>query len=181
MRFASVFLLLLAVPGCAGSGAKNTVVSEAEFPSSALRRSAAAIDSYPAREVFFVLPSAPRCLTASAQATVTGETIMKQPEPQKICFIVEKPISLPSAPAAWYELARNSSSDWELSGSVTACTSDTSPFQKLAAGVYRIRLTTFAEKEFSVRFTLDIPRARFFVSYEEAADYMRSLDEQRKK
>ena len=181
MRHTAVFLLLLSVSGCAGSGAKDTIVSEAEFFSAALRRSDAAIDSYPAREVFFVLPSASACLTASAEATVAGETIMKQPEKEKVCFVVEKTISLPSAPVTWYELARNSSSDWELSESVTACTSATSPFQKLAAGIYRIRLTTFAEQAFSVRFRLDIPRARFFVTYDAAADYMRSLDEQRKK
>ena len=181
MRLVSAFLLFVSLLGCAGSGAKDTVVSEASFAASALRRSAAAIDGYPAREVFFVLPSAADCLTASAQASTAGETILKQPEQEKVCFVIEKPVVLPSAPGTWFELARNSSADWELSERITVCTSAASPFQKLTAGVYRIRLTTFAEKEFSVRFTLDTPRGRFFVSYDEAADYMRSLDEQRKK
>lgn len=182
MRHAAGFLLLFVViQGCAGSGVKDAVVSEASFSASALNRSAAAIDSYPAREVFFVLPDAPPCLSVSAKASSAGETIMKQPEAAQVCFIVEKAISLPSSPVTWYELAGNSSADWTLSDSVTVCTSASSPFQKLTAGIYRMRLTTFADKEFSVRFSLDTPRVRFFVSYDEAADYMRSLNEQRKK
>ena len=100
--------------------------------------------------------------------------------PQKVCFSVEKPVRVSSS-AAYYELGKNNTSDWELKNSITICSEENSPFQKLAAGIYRLRLTTFSKKDFTAHLSLGVTGIRFFISHGEAEDYTRALNEQRKK
>lgn len=174
------FCLLLA-SGCAGTDTRTPVVSEQRFESALLRASETSIDSYPARELFFVLPTEVPCLSVSAKGTTKGETILKEPQSENICIILEKPVRIPSDRVTYYELARNFSSDWDIKENAEVCSSGTNPFQKLTAGIYRIRMSTFSQKPFTAAVTLSAQRARFFPTYDESDAYRRSLDEQRNK
>ena len=165
---------------CAGSDVKQPVTSRAEFGSAKLKTAAEPIDNAQAKELFFVLPSYVQCLSVTVKGTTAGETILKQPQTAVVCFTIEKPLKVSSA-VRYYELGRNNTADWELKDSVTVCSDRNSPFQKLDAGVYRIRITAFTAKEFSADVSLGVQGALFFGTYGEADEYMRSHSEQRNK
>ena len=140
------------------------------------------IDRQQAKEIFFALSEDAQCVTLTINATTVSESITHEPEPSHVCFIVEKPVQLPSIRSlSYYELSRNVSGDWDMKNSVTICSIANSPFQKLTTGVYRVRLTIFEAKPFHLKISLDTMKARFFSSYDDAAEYVRVIHEQHKK
>ena len=119
------------------------------------------IDNYKTFEIYFKLKKQEECLKFAIQSRTTNEDILIDERVIKTYFIIEKRVNIEKFTTAsserviYYELGKNYDYRWYRKRELMICTSKGDPLKKLNSSIYRIRFTTFMDKELKFMITIN--------------------------
>lgn len=109
------------------------------------------IDGSLTYQVFFSIKSKEQCIKISLLSDMKDDTT----HPLRTAYIVEKIINVTPFTTSknrkleYSPLARNYSSNWDISREIRICGNNTDPIKTLSPGWYRIRFSAFSDRAYS--------------------------------
>jgi len=114
------------------------------------------IDGSLTYQVFFSIKKKEQCIKTSVLSDIKDDTT----HPLRTAYIVEKIINVTPFTTSknrkleYSSLARNYSSNWDISREIRICGNNTDPIKTLSPGWYRIRFSAFTERAYSTTITI---------------------------